>query len=145
MFVSAAINNNEVQRGAAQYKTLRRIGVGGATNLWAPSKINVSLDETFGCVAAVEGTNALSKATLSVPLARPAALKSVLKECETTVRYRRTNACGHDIEMKCGDAMRIVIGLQFSLHHRISIPLSMRCPCHESDGVRARSRDRVFR
>ncbi|KAG7382936.1 hypothetical protein PHYPSEUDO_004232 [Phytophthora pseudosyringae] len=50
--------------------------------------------------------------TLPVPGARPAALRSILKDCTAPVRLRRTTTCGHDIETKCCDAFKILQGKQ---------------------------------
>ncbi|ETP10987.1 hypothetical protein F441_13483 [Phytophthora nicotianae CJ01A1] len=46
--------------------------------------------------------------TLLLPGARPTALRSVLKNCTAPVRYRRTTTCGHDVEMKCCDAFKLL-------------------------------------
>ncbi|KAE8993282.1 hypothetical protein PF001_g17594, partial [Phytophthora fragariae] len=50
--------------------------------------------------------------TLPVPGARPAVLRSILKDCEAPVRFRRTATCDHDIEMKCCDAFKVLQGKQ---------------------------------
>lgn len=50
--------------------------------------------------------------TLLVPGARPTNLRSILKDCTAPVRFRRTTTCGHDIEMKCGDAFKLLQGKQ---------------------------------
>ncbi|KAL4165528.1 hypothetical protein KRP22_014238 [Phytophthora ramorum] len=50
--------------------------------------------------------------TLPLPQARPADLRAVLKDCVDSVRFRRTTTCGHDIEMKCCDAFKILQGTQ---------------------------------
>ncbi|ETI29722.1 hypothetical protein L914_21561 [Phytophthora nicotianae] len=48
--------------------------------------------------------------TLSVPDTLPMHLRSVLKPCDARVRFRRTSSCGHDTEMKCCDAFKILQG-----------------------------------
>uniref|UniRef100_A0AAV1UG65 AAA+ ATPase domain-containing protein n=1 Tax=Peronospora matthiolae TaxID=2874970 RepID=A0AAV1UG65_9STRA len=65
--------------------------------------------------------------TLSAPGARPVALKTVLKDCEAAVRFRRTTACGHDIEMKCCDALKIVSGNQSPSPCRVHVTRAMKC------------------
>ncbi|POM71654.1 Hypothetical protein PHPALM_11746, partial [Phytophthora palmivora] len=54
--------------------------------------------------------NSVVEDILPVPGARPAHLRSILKDCTAPVRFRRTTTCGHDIEMKCSDAFKILQG-----------------------------------
>jgi hypothetical protein len=48
--------------------------------------------------------------TLPVPGLKPADLRPILKDCTAPVRFRRTNSCGHDLEMKCCDAFKALQG-----------------------------------
>ncbi|KAG3141311.1 hypothetical protein PI126_g15554 [Phytophthora idaei] len=87
--------------------------------------------------------------TLLVPAARPAALRSVLKDSTAPVRYRRTTTCGHDVEMKCCDAFKLLQGKQTPAPCSIRVLKQLNCGheaamkcsdevgsvvCHESVG-----------
>ncbi|KAG2789761.1 hypothetical protein PC129_g8833 [Phytophthora cactorum] len=65
--------------------------------------------------------------TLLVPAARPAALRSVLKDCTAPVRYRRTTTCGHDVEMKCCDAFKLLQGKQTPAPCSIRVLKQLNC------------------
>ncbi|OWZ08827.1 hypothetical protein PHMEG_00018571, partial [Phytophthora megakarya] len=65
--------------------------------------------------------------TLPVPGARPAALRSILKDCVAPVRFRRTTTCGHNIEMKCCEAFNILKDKQTPSPCSVRVPKQLSC------------------
>ncbi|RMX65665.1 hypothetical protein KXD40_008073 [Peronospora effusa] len=65
--------------------------------------------------------------TLPVPGSRPGVLKSILKDCGAPVRFRRTTTCGHDVEMKCCDALNILKRKQLPSSCSVRVLKALNC------------------
>ncbi|RLN63252.1 hypothetical protein BBJ28_00018439 [Nothophytophthora sp. Chile5] len=64
---------------------------------------------------------------LPLPGARPSTLKAKLNDCQASVRFRRVSSCGHDFEVKCCTAFKLLEDASAVNPCAVRIPRQLNC------------------